>query len=101
MIAAGVDIDQNRGSKKSYRSHFRWTVGPAALPGIGGSLTLSRASLREAHAIGRRTQAIIADELNRRTPTMDAGDDLDRLTGTLNRMLDRLAVMVESFATGQ
>ena len=96
MLAVGADIDQIEDLEQAIAHAFAWTVGPAALLGIGGGLMLSRAFLRKVDAIGRTAEAIIAGDLNRRIPTRDTGDDLDRLAGTLNRMLDRIAVLVES-----
>jgi signal transduction histidine kinase len=47
-------------------------------------------------AIASTAEAIIGGDLARRVPTLGTGDDLDRLAGTLNRMLDRIVVLVDS-----
>jgi signal transduction histidine kinase len=57
---------------------------------------LSRAFLRRVDAISRTAEAIIDGDLTRRVPTRGTGDDLDRLAGTLNHMLDRIGVLMES-----
>jgi signal transduction histidine kinase len=64
--------------------------------GIGGGIWLSRAFLRRVDAIARTAEAIIGGDLTRRVPTVGTGDDLDRLAATLNRMLDRIAALMES-----
>ncbi len=75
---------------------FVWTVGLAALLGIGGGALLSRAFLARVDAISRTAEAIIGGDLARRVPVRGTGDDLDRLAGTLNRMLDRIGALMES-----
>jgi signal transduction histidine kinase len=75
---------------------FLWAVGLAAALGIGGGALLSRAFLRRVDTISRTAEAIIGGDLTRRVPMRGTGDDLDRLAGTLNRMLDRIAVLMES-----
>ena len=83
----------------SRRRSPRHSFGPsglAALLGIGGGVLLSRAFLRRVDAIARTAEAIIGGDLARRVPVRGTGDDLDRLAGTLNRMLDRIDVLMES-----
>jgi len=47
-------------------------------------------------AIARTAEAIIAGDLTQRVPLKGTDDDLDRLAGTLNRMLDRIGTLMES-----
>ena len=75
---------------------FGWTVGLAALLGIGGGVLVSRTFLARVDAISRTAEAIIGGDLARRVPVRGTGDDLDRLVGTLNRMLDRIGALMES-----
>lgn len=96
LLAVGADIGQVEDLEQAIAQAFAWTVGPAALLGIVGGLMLSRAFLRKVDAIGRTAEAIIAGDLSQRIPTRDTGDDLDRLAGTLNLMLDRIAVLMDS-----
>jgi len=96
LLAVGADIGQIEDLEHAIVQAFAWTVGPAALLGIVGGLLLSRAFLRKVDAIGRTAEAIIAGDLSQRIPTRDTGDDLDRLAGTLNRMLDRITVLMDS-----
>jgi len=59
-----------------------------------GGVVLSRAFLARVDAISRTAEAIIEGDLARRVPVRGTGDDLDRLAGTLNRMLDRIGTCV-------
>ncbi len=75
---------------------FLWTVGLVAALGIGGGALLSRAFLARVDAIARTAEAIIGGDLARRAPGRGTGDDLDRLAGTLNHMLDRIGALMDS-----
>ena len=96
VLAVGADLAEIDDLEQAIVSAFAWTVGPATLLGIAGGLMLSRAFLRQVDAIGRTAEAIIAGDLSRRIPSRNTGDDLDRLAGTLNRMLDRIALLMDS-----
>ena len=73
-----------------------WTIGIAATLGIIGGALVSRAFLRRVDTISRTAEAIVEGDLARRVPLRGTGDDFDRLAGTLNRMLDRIAVLMDS-----
>lgn len=66
------------------------------LIGIVGGMALSRGVSRKIAAIAGTAEAIIDGDLHRRVPIEGSGDDLDRLAVTLNRMLDRIAGLMES-----
>ena len=62
---------------------------------IGGMIISSRA-LRRVEALGRTTQAIVAGDLSRRLPLRGADDEIDRLSGNVNAMLDRIEDLMRS-----
>lgn len=96
LLAVGDDLGQLTEVEEAIGSAFVWTVGLAALLGIGGGVLLSRAFLNRVDAIARTAEAIIGGDLARRVPVRGTGDDLDRLAGTLNRMLDRIGTLMDS-----
>ncbi len=96
LLAVGDDLGRIAEIEEAVATAFLWTVGLAAVLGIGGGVLLSRAFLARVDAIGRTAEAIIAGDLTRRIPLKGTGDDLDRLAGTLNCMLDRIGVLMES-----
>jgi signal transduction histidine kinase len=96
LLAVGGDLQQIDNLEKAIATAFLWTIGLAAILGIVGGVLLSRAFLRRVDAISRTAEAIIDGDLTRRVPTRGTGDDLDRLAGTLNHMLDRIGVLMES-----
>jgi signal transduction histidine kinase len=95
-LAVGDDLARITEVEEAIATAFLWTVGLAALLGIGGGALLSRTFLRRVDAIARTAEAIIGGDLSRRVPLRGTGDDLDRLAGTLNRMLDRIAALMDS-----
>jgi len=95
-LAVGDDLGRVADLEEAIVTAFLWTVGPAVLLGIGGGILLSRAFLNRVDAIARTAEAIIGGDLARRVPVRGTGDDLDRLASTLNRMLDRIAALMES-----
>jgi signal transduction histidine kinase len=96
LLAIGSDLGQITAVEEAIASAFLWTVGLAAVLGIGGGVLLSRAFLTRVDAIARTAEAIIGGDLARRVPVRGTDDDLDRLAGTLNRMLDRIGTLLES-----
>ncbi len=95
-LAVGDDLGRIAEVEDSIATAFVWTVGLVALLGIGGGALLSRAFLARVDAITRTAEAIIGGDLARRVPLRGTGDDLDRLAGALNRMLDRIGALMDS-----
>jgi len=96
LLAVGDDLDRITEVEEAIATAFLWTIALAALLGIGGGILLSRAFLARVDAISRTAEAIIGGDLTRRVPVCGTGDDLDRLAGTLNRMLDRIGTLMDS-----
>jgi signal transduction histidine kinase len=96
VLAVGEDLSRTEELQESIIRAYLWTVGLAILLGIGGGIVLSRAFLRRVDAIARTAEAIIQGDLTQRVPLQGTRDDLDRLADTLNRMLDRIAMLMES-----
>ena len=68
--------------------------GLVAAIGAGGAALLGRALSRRLGALHRTAEAIIGGDLARRMPVGAAGDEFDRLSATLNRMLDRMGELL-------
>jgi signal transduction histidine kinase len=96
LLAVGDDLGRIAEIEEAVATAFLWTVGLAAALGIGGGIVLSRAFLARVDAIARTAEAIIGGDLARRVPIHGTNDDLDRLAGTLNRMLDRIGALMGS-----
>ncbi|HVI90235.1 MAG TPA: ATP-binding protein [Dongiaceae bacterium] len=96
LLGVGDDLRGIDAVEESIGTAFAWTVGLMILLGIGGGTLLSRAFLARVDAISRTVEAIIDGDLTRRVQVRGTSDDLDRLAMTLNRMLDRIGVLMES-----
>lgn len=96
LLAVGEDMSRIDDIEEAVATALAWAVGLAILLGIGGGTLLSKAFLARVDAIARTAEAIIGGDLTQRVPVRDTGDDLDRLAGTLNRMLDRIGGLMDS-----
>jgi signal transduction histidine kinase len=96
VVAVGDDSDRIAEAEEAILRAFAFAVGLTVLLGVAGGAWLSHLFLRRVDAIGRVAEAIIEGDLARRVPVQGTGDDLDRLAATLNRMLDRIAALMES-----
>lgn len=96
VLAVGDDLHRVAEAEEAILRAFAWAFGLTAVLGITGGAWLSHTFLRRVDAIGRTAEAIIGGDLTQRVPVSNTGDDLDRLAHTLNRMLDRIAHLMES-----
>ena len=64
--------------------------------GVASGFALSREVQRRFSEMSGAAQAIIDGDLGRRIPLRGAGDDLDALGATFNRMLDRISALMDS-----
>lgn len=67
-----------------------WILGVTAMLGLGGGLLIGRGAMMRIEAINRTTRQIMAGDLSGRVPRRGDGDEIDRLAGNLNAMLDRI-----------
>ncbi|MEO5866048.1 MAG: HAMP domain-containing sensor histidine kinase [Sphingomonas sp.] len=64
--------------------------------GVAGAFVLSRVLQRRLDAMNRTAEAIIAGDLASRMRLTGNGDEFDRLSTTLNLMLDRIAGLLDN-----
>ena len=95
-VAVAADREDIEEIKAAILESFVSAVGAVVILGIAGGIALSLAFLKRVETIRRTAEAIIAGDLMRRVPVRGTGDDLDRLSQTLNLMLDRIAELMES-----
>ncbi len=94
VLVVGATL-QNRAEALSSLSHQLLLGGPLVLlaTAFGGYL-LAGAALHPVESMRRSAANISTGELSRRLPTSGAHDELDRLSGTLNDLLDRLEAAI-------
>ncbi len=75
---------------------FAAAFGLIATIGVAGAFLLGRVLQRRLDTINRTAEAIIAGDLTQRMPLSGSGDEFDRLSATLNRMLERIAGLLDN-----
>lgn len=75
---------------------FAWIIGATVLLAISGGALLSASFLRRIDAITRTCRAVVAGRFGDRIPVGGSQTQLDRLSATINEMLDRIATLMES-----
>lgn len=74
-----------------------WGLGITLVLTVAGSAVVARRTERRIGQIGEALDAVASGELDRRVPRSRAtADDLDRVSGAINAMLDRLAQNIAS-----
>jgi signal transduction histidine kinase len=68
----------------------------AIMLGLAAGALFTKSLLRRVDGITRTAEAIIGGDLSRRIALSGSGDDFDRLSTTLNAMLDRIAGLLEN-----
>ena len=95
-LMVGDDIGKVRQLGRVIMTTFAWALlGMITLAAAGGT-ALSVAFLGRVDAITRTAEAIIGGNIQRRIPLRGTNDEMDRLAGTLNRMLDRIGQLMDS-----
>jgi signal transduction histidine kinase len=64
--------------------------------GLGAGMLFTRSLLRRVDGVTRTAEAIIRGDLSQRVALTGSGDDFDRLSATLNTMLDKIADLLEN-----
>ena len=95
-LAIGADREQIDEIEDAIFNGFASAFAAVIALGSIGGIALSLALLKRVETIRRTAEAIIAGDLTQRVPVRGTNDDLDRLSLTLNHMLDRIAELMES-----
>ncbi len=72
----------------------RWSFLIVIVLGLGGGVLVARRVLARIDAMTGTTQRIMAGDLSERLPVGRSGDELDRLAGNLNAMLERIEALM-------
>jgi len=89
-LIVGRDIEDRRELARLIRRTMLWGLGVMALVGIGGGYWVSRRLLTRIDSLSATTRTIMAGDLTGRLPISGSGDELDRLSESLNLMLARI-----------
>ncbi len=89
-LLVGRDVQGLRRFGDVIKNTLYWALGLAILLGLGGGFLLSRNFLRRVDAITDTSHTIMAGDLSQRMPITGSGDELDRLSVSLNEMLSQI-----------
>jgi signal transduction histidine kinase len=94
-LLVGRDVEELREFRILIENTLLWAIIPTLLIGIGGGFLTSRNFLRRVDAINDTSRAIMAGDLASRMPVTGSGDELDRLSASLNEMLDQIERLMQ------
>jgi signal transduction histidine kinase len=89
-LLVGRDIEDRSALEGVILSAFFWGLGFIAIVGLGGGLLVSRSILSRIDVVAGAARSIMGGNLSGRIPVTGGADEFDRLSGSLNSMLDRI-----------
>lgn len=95
-LAVGDDLRPIDDIKNATIRAFGWITLAVLALSVAGGLFISLGFFRRVDAINRTAESVIGGDLRERIPIRGTSDSLDRLSINLNRMLDRLAALMDS-----
>src|SRR6202008_2010194 len=93
-LLVGRDLEERRRLFGIVAKAAQWSILVVVVLGIGGGIFVARRVLRRIDAMTGTTQRIMAGDLCGRLPVGRSGDELDRLAGNLNAMLERIEALM-------
>ena len=93
-LLIGRDLDERRRLFGIVAKAAQWSVLIVIVLGLGGGIFVARRVLRRIDAMTGTTQRIMTGDLSERLPVGRSGDELDRLAGNLNAMLERIEALM-------
>jgi signal transduction histidine kinase len=93
-LLIGHDLEERRRLFGMVAKAAQWSVLIVVVLGLGGGIFVARRVLRRIDAMTGTTQRIMAGDLSGRLPVGRSGDELDRLAGNLNAMLERIEALM-------
>jgi len=92
----GRDLHTASQAERDVLAAFALVFMASLLLAGGGGLLLSRSFVHKIDAITATCRSIMAGRLNDRIPAKKSRNELDLLAGSINAMLDRIGVLMES-----
>ena len=97
-VFSGSDLYNTRQAGQRILRTLVWVFAGALLLALAGGFAVSRSFLSRTDEIVRTCRAIMAGNLSSRVPLRGADDELDRLSETINAMLDRIAALMDNLS---
>jgi signal transduction histidine kinase len=90
-MLVGRDVEEQRVFRELIQRSLFGALGFALIAGLGGGWLTSRNFLRRVDAITTTSRNIMEGDLAQRMPISGSGDELDRLSHSLNEMLEQIS----------
>lgn len=95
-VFSGSNLRYSRLAQEGIVEALLWVLAGAGVLGAWGGYVVSRSVQRRTGAIAAACRAIMAGSLDTRIPLRGTSDELDRLSETINLMLDRISALMEN-----
>jgi signal transduction histidine kinase len=93
-LLVGRDLEERDHLRSTVIAAGQWSLAIVVVLGFAGGLFVMRRVLKRVDAMTATTQTIMQGDLSGRLPIAGTGDELDRLAGNLNAMLDRIEALM-------
>jgi signal transduction histidine kinase len=93
-LLVGRDLDERERLREVVLNAGRWSLAIVIVLGVAGGLFVTRRVLKRVDAMTATTRKIMEGDLTGRLPIAGTGDELDRLAGNLNDMLERIEALM-------
>ena len=95
-ILVGRDVQGLQVIESHYTESFLWAGGIVLVLGFAGGALVARHSLVRVNRINSAARNVLEGDLTQRLPERGSGDELDRLAGTFNVMMERIEGLVKN-----
>ncbi len=93
-LLVGRDLEERERVYDIVINAGRWSAAMVVILGLIGGFFVSRRVLKRVDAMTETTQSIMQGDLTERLMVAGTGDELDRLAGNLNAMLERIEALM-------
>jgi signal transduction histidine kinase len=93
-LLVGRDLEERERLYNVVLAAGRWSLALVVVLGLAGGFFVARRVLRRIDAMTETTRTIMQGDLDERLPVAGTGDELDRLAGNLNAMLERIEALM-------
>jgi signal transduction histidine kinase len=93
-LLVGRDLEERERLYDIVQAAGRWSGAIVLVLGLAGGFFVTRRVLTRVDAMSEATRSIMQGDLHERLPIAGTGDELDRLAGNLNTMLERIEALM-------
>ncbi len=93
-LLVGRDLEERDRLHDIVLAAGRWSLAAIVVLGLAGGFFVTRRVLKRVDAMTDTTRTIMDGDLTGRLPIAGTGDELDRLAGNLNAMLERIEALM-------